>query len=207
MTEPMIWCGSDPGLAKFGVAYLLRQGGLWHALKVHTVTTVPADRMGKRLVKIRYSLLKQPALEPKYVGTAIGFAYESQLGARMGHRERGDSNYNADLIERVIGLIWERSLMEFGSVTREEPVEVTPGFIRKSLGLSLRATKKQVANMVRRMVLGLPADLDEHACDAAAIAIAGERRWSLDQAVAKMVGKGRLETELRKRAQQERKRQ
>lgn len=160
MTD-IIWCGVDPGLVHCGIAFLERQGHEWHALIINTVNTEPKDSMRLRLYKIWISLRQE-------FGVPVRYAFESQTGARMGHQAEGTTNHHAVLLERVIGMVYACGFMQASST-----MEVTPRFMRKVLGLPARATKEQIAKVVRRLVKGLPKKMSSHAYEACGMAIAG----------------------------------
>lgn len=172
--DDTLWCGVDPGLANMGVAWLRRTGRRWEYIKAWTVETSPKMPYGSRLLEL-YVGLNAPLGMP--TGLPRFWAAESQEGVRVGKRERGETNHLDDRIERVLGIVWTCGLQaNWGHEALTPITEVTPGFVRKVLSLPPKATKQQIAAMVRRIVKGVPADLDEHATDALAIAIAGERK-------------------------------
>jgi Holliday junction resolvasome RuvABC endonuclease subunit len=154
------YAGIDPGLAAMGIARIQREDGAWKASLCETVRTDPKSPLDKRLHALWRMMPSGSVL-----------AVESQHAARAGHAERGTTNAKAQMVERVMGVIWVRAFM---SIARY-PIEVTPAFVRKCLGLKNNATKQQVRAVVTRLVRGIPARASEHAIDAVAIAIAGER--------------------------------
>lgn len=154
------YSGIDPGLAAMGIAILRREGRCWVADVCETVRTEPKTPINDRLHTLWRNMPSGSVL-----------AVESQHHSRAGHAERGTTNAKAQMVERVMGLVWARAFMSIA----EYPTEVTPAFVRKCLGLKNNATKAQVRAVVVRIVRGIPARASEHAIDAVAIAIAGER--------------------------------
>ena len=170
MTEPVVWCGIDPGLAKMGVAFLLNESGRWRPLHVETVTTKASEPMHQRMLRLHGAIVHQ---QRTGYPLRVRYVVESQEAARVGARKRGESNFRADMVERVIGMIWELSLMCLYSAG--DLIELDPVVARKHVGLPKRATKEQIAMMVRRIVPGLPEKMSEHASDAVELALGGER--------------------------------
>lgn len=161
MTGLRCYAGVDPGLAAMGVGRIRREGRGWLAELCETVRTDPKAPLDERLLKLWEHLPSGSVL-----------AVENQSRARAGHSERGTTNAKAQMVERVMGLIWARAFM---SIARF-PIEVTPAFVRRCIGLPPGATKGQVRAVVVRLVRGVPVRASEHAIDALAIAIAGERK-------------------------------
>jgi Holliday junction resolvasome RuvABC endonuclease subunit len=154
------YAGIDPGLAAMGIARIQREGSGWKATLCETVRTEPSSPLDTRLHML-WSMMPSGSV----------LAVESQHGARAGQQRAGITSAKAQMVERVMGVIWVRAFM---SIARY-PIEVTPAFVRKCLGLKNNATKQQVRAVVTRLVRGIPARASEHAIDAVAIAIAGER--------------------------------
>ena len=170
--RPLVWCGIDPGLAKMGVAFLLRDENRWRAISVKTITTKSSDELHQRMFELHAGIVHRS--ETGYGSWRIRYVIESQEGVRAAKRLEGAFDFNSDRVERVVGMIWEHALMATHS-DDNELVEVTPLQMRQCVGLKQNATKRQVADMVRRIVEKLPSVMSEHAFDACAAAIAGER--------------------------------
>jgi Holliday junction resolvasome RuvABC endonuclease subunit len=171
MTE--VWCGIDPGLASMGVAFLLREENRWHAISVETVKTKSTAPMHERMLKLHAGIVHRAGTGyPK----RIHYVVEEQEGARVGARHAGLTNHHADMVERVMGMIWEYNLT-CPLAGGRELTEVTPHEMRKRVGLPAGATKKQMMMMLRKVVLGLPATMSLHAADAVIVAITGEQKY------------------------------
>lgn len=173
-----VWCGTDPGTRHIGVMWLKQADLRWEYVWGTTITTGVKDTMDERLAQvfdaIRYT---------EFMGypTPVRFVVEAQEGARIGARKRGETNYHVDKIERVIGMVWLYAKQM--SVCGVPLIEVTPGFQRKCLGLSNKAKKDAMHKMLRKIVVGIPREAKEHELDAGCIAIAGERRYQVDETI------------------------
>jgi Holliday junction resolvasome RuvABC endonuclease subunit len=176
-----MWCGVDPGLASMGVAFLLREDTRWRALHVDTVKTDASWPMHKRLLKLHAGVLHQG--KTGYPSPII-YAVEEQAGARIGARHAGITNHHADMVERVMGMLWEYVLMCPYVHNKEPLIEVTPYEMRKRVGLPAGATKQQMLVMLREIVEGLPASMTLHAADAVVVALTGEHKYRQERMMA-----------------------
>ena len=86
------------------------------------------------------------------------YAVEEQEGARLGARAAGVTNHHADIVERVIGMLWEYVLMNPYVHDNEPLIEVTPYEMRKRVGLPAGATKQQMLTMLEEGRHGLARD-------------------------------------------------
>ena len=97
-------------------------------------------------------------------------AIEYQGRASFGHSQRGTTSYKAGGAEAIENMA--RGL----AVAHGIPVQgVTPQDVKKAVGCSSRAEKKQIITAVRR-ITGITGKLNEHEADAVAILIDGARK-------------------------------
>jgi crossover junction endodeoxyribonuclease RuvC len=153
----------DPGLASLGSARVNRMGSVYrchHAGTYRTGSSLSDDE--------RFALLWDRIVENSAGCTVI--AFENQHNAWAAKQATGETNASAVKVREVVGMLRARAY-QLGA----RLVMVTPRQIRKSLGLPAGASKEQVRAMVTRLVMGLPKTMSEHAADAVAIGICGER--------------------------------
>jgi crossover junction endodeoxyribonuclease RuvC len=153
----------DPGLASLGSARVNRMGSTYrchHAGTYRTGSSLSDDE--------RFALLWERIVENSAGCTVI--AVESQHNAWAAKQATGETNASAVKVREVVGMLRARAY-QIGA----RLVMVTPREIRKALGLPSGAKKDQVRAMIERMVTGLPKVMSEHACDALAIGVCGER--------------------------------
>jgi len=176
MNEGTVWCGIDPGTRNVGVAFLTRDHlGVWSPWIIESLSFKTEQSLDERLAIIHRAINPKPDDLPE--GTMwIQYVVEEQEQARNAAHALGDTNFRADRVERVMGMIW--TVAHTNAYSAARLTEVTPAEIRKSLGFRSGATKQQIAAIVKKLVPKLekmPRPLTNHATDAVAIAIAGER--------------------------------
>jgi crossover junction endodeoxyribonuclease RuvC len=155
--------GFDPGLASLGSARLNRMGSTYRCHHAGTYRT------GARLSDDeRYALLWERIVETSAGCTVI--AVESQHNAWAAKQATGETNANAVKVREVVGMLRARAY-QLGA----RLVMVTPREVRKALGLPAGASKARVRFMVEHVVTGWPSTMSEHAADALAIGVCGER--------------------------------
>lgn len=153
----------DPGFANLGSARITREGRTYRCLHAGTYRTA-----AKLSDDERYSLLWENIVEHSSGATVV--AVESQTGVFAAKAAAGDSNSSSNKVLEVVGMLRARAY-QLGA----RLVMVTPRASRKSVGLGAGATKDQVRSMLERFVAGMPRVMSEHAADAVAIAVCGER--------------------------------
>lgn len=166
----MVITGMDAGLANGGIATVHvphSSSSRPRVLRVDTVSTKPDDGdFGARL-RLIYSVWETHLSEfrPEAISA------EEQERALQGHQQRGTTNakaFGAFAIFNVARGVALRSGLEF--------VILTPQEVKKSVGCSPSAEKKQVKTAVSRFCDGVPRVYSEHGADAIAAAIGGARR-------------------------------
>jgi Holliday junction resolvasome RuvABC endonuclease subunit len=162
--------GCDPGYAHFGIGTLEREGKLWrHVDSQHVYTKPDYGGVDERCRPIWTSLSQM---------TGEIYAYESQDSVLAAKHVTGNRNASSDYVRDVVGLIRARAYSCNAAL-----VSVTPSEIRRAFGLQAGATKEQVAQMLRKLVSGIPTKLALHVTDALAVAVAGERKWNMQRAL------------------------
>jgi len=155
----MIVAGFDPGLAALGQARIERSGSRYVCSLAETVRTKPSSSDDARMLEIWQSLTSGDVL-----------AFEEQHGVFSGKAREGRADGNSAKVREVVGLLRARAY-HLGA----DLVVIPPSRVRSSLGLPPGAGKAQVRAVVERLVSGLPRTISQHAVDAVAVAIAGER--------------------------------
>ena len=148
----MIVLGIDPGSRVTGYAAVTRKSGRFHLIEAGTVRSNPKEDIPTRLLSI-YSGLYELIGKIKPDSSAIEaiFRYKSSESALRLGQARG------------VALL---ALAQY-----DLPItDYNPMTVKKSVGGSGRAGKKEIIRIVTRL-LGLQKDLPSDAADAAAIAI------------------------------------
>lgn len=157
--------GIDPGLAHTGYAVLR-----WplRCLDADTFTSGTGDGTRRERVMQLSLLLTGVVQEWRHGETVV--AVEEQHRAWSGAQARGRTNdkavWNRDVVGAVCGIATAYGL---------RLIEVTPAQKNAAVGLPASTSKQQVQRAVRAIVPGLPKRLSQHAADAVAVAMAGER--------------------------------
>lgn len=163
----ILCCGIDPGLASMGIG--LAEYPERRLVHVETVHTKASQSVQERCAKLADRLER--------VGRAnaiVVVGLEQQHRAWAGAQESGRTNDKSTLArvgEGVARTVFHMLLTPL--------IELTPAFIRTSLGLPGNCAKSDVRSRVKRLVTGLPEGLSEHAFDAIAIALAAGTQHSV----------------------------
>jgi Holliday junction resolvasome RuvABC endonuclease subunit len=163
--------GIDPGYRSCAIAYLTRNPSeVWHAREVRTVQTSSRESFHARCGKI-YQAMTEVVFGVGYEPLRRPIiACESQIAVE-GARSRGETSYEAVLVQQVVGLA--RAVAFHHEL---QFIEVPPADVKAVLrGIPRAAPKEQVARAVRAIVRGCPAKMSSHASDAVATALAGAR--------------------------------
>lgn len=157
----MIAFGIDPGSRRTGWGVVDAQGSRIHYLEAAVIRVNEKRPLAERIDEIYDGLIEAIAkYEPEYVFVESIFHAKSVKSALVLGHARGVALLAASKQGRDI-------------------IEITPAEVKKAVTGSGRAEKSQVQEMVR-VLLGLPAKMQEDASDALAIAIAGTSvvRWN-----------------------------
>lgn len=156
----VIALGTDPGLATFGIAvvdYESRRCFFAQTVYTQSCARTTYDRVGEIV-----TVLRSLPVEFEVIG------YERQQEAWYGHQKRGETNVHATKARIGEGIICTAG--NFLGV--QAHAELSPGMIRKELGLAPSAPKEEIRARVNLMIKGLPRRMSSHAYDAVAIAYA-----------------------------------
>ncbi len=163
--------GVDPGYRNLGLGLIRRDAPSepWRAVHVQTVRTSSKLSFHER------SGVIYDALESA-VGQRLGIysgviGCESQIAAE-GKRQRGQTSYEAMLVQQIVGIVRAialRHCMRF----EEVPVTDVKAVLR---GIPRTASKTQVARATRAVIRDCPEKMSSHATDALATALAAARR-------------------------------
>lgn len=153
--------GLDPGLSAAGLAQIDGR----RCLAAKTVRTSPGNSFEHRM----FMLSREIAAA--LIGADL-LVIEDQHDVAVAQARAGHAGHGSGRLEQVVGLA--RGLADARGIP---VVLLSPARIRALLGLPSRAKKAAVARAVRDQVAGIKVGVSEHAVDAVAIALAGEREW------------------------------
>jgi len=166
--RPLMWIGLDPALSAFGYAVMgqahggkpeLLDLGVWHTEIDKAAGSKPGDttrRVREQLESLR-DLFQGVRPDVVFVESLVLIPRMGVYANMLKGRLRGG-------VEGLVGAL-------------EIPLhEYSPQEVRRHLGLERGAEKSEVAAAVRRLHPSSPAESDENATDAAAVAILGG--WS-----------------------------
>lgn len=172
LLEGTLWFGIDPGTRNVGLALLAHDTQRrWHAVHIETLSFKSNQDLDERMTKILEVIRLRPDQFPR--GTMwVKYVVEEQERARNAARAIGETNFRADRVERVMGMIWA---VAHHHASNPPLLEVTPSEMRQTLGLPANASKEQMAALVSKLVSGLPKKMSKHAFDAVVVAITGRK--------------------------------
>lgn len=162
-SNELVAMGVDPGYANCGIAVLWREGARW---KLHAHVWVRTDPKARFEERLRLVWLALDDLARKWRPVVVGF--ESQLGAQEGARRRGRIDVAALQVREAVGVI-RAAAWGVGA----DLCEVSPQAVKRALGATATATKRQVVQAAGRL---FGAVLSEHEADAAGAALVGARQ-------------------------------
>lgn len=176
MTHDFQTLGLDPGLRALGLTVVVRRGQSSRIISTQTVRPKSSWPDAVRFEAIGHAI----------AGLARGvdlIVVEGQRQTWIGKSKTGKTNSDALKLQEIVGIARGIAL----SASRPFLV-VEPNEVRASLGVPPKADKAALQRAVRgQCSLGeiLPTSrVSQHAWDAAAIAVAGERRWRVTRRVA-----------------------
>lgn len=158
--------GVDPGVRATGLTIVGHRASVWRVLASITVYTTNKRDLVSRLKMISTAL---DVLRPRPILSWM--AVEDPTHVITYKQRKGETNFDALRVLMVVGVALEHAFERGISV-----VLVEPGELKMSVGASRTAEKQEVVTAVRAVVRDCPADMSEHAAEAAAAAIAGERQ-------------------------------
>lgn len=160
----LVVIGVDPGLAAVGYSVVRFPERV--SLRAATIRTSTSSSDRERVLEVARVLadavrgLQRPAV----------LAIEEQERAWVGNLKRGNSNAKAVWPREVAGAVCGISVC-WGV----QLVEVTTEQVKAAALCTRTSPKAQVQRAVRAIVADLPTRLSQHAADATAVALAGER--------------------------------
>jgi len=164
--------GVDPGTAYCGLAIVSVEGTTRTLLHLETISqdarTTTEDR--HRAIALRIASL----IDEFQVGL---IAIEEQASVIHGSEAKGRNNYRsrkvADIVPRVLGI---------ADVKGIPTIVIRAQTVRSLMGVPRVASKEELERATRRMCPGerWRQRSSQHSRDAAAVATAGERKWSVD---------------------------